>query len=112
MKKAFVVISVILCLFSVFTAFTAFADDGYRTNVVLTVEETTQYETKSQSLTQTDETTALKATENIVTTVTKDDSKFIKTGDSDILTAVILFILIALTVVVLWVTKKKYNTKE
>lgn len=112
MKKTFVVVSVILCLFSVFTAFTAFADDSYRTNVVLTVEETTQSETEYQMLIQTDETTALKATENIVTSVAKDDSKFIKTGDSDMMTEVILFILIASTVVVLWVTKKKYKIKE
>lgn len=112
MKKTFVVFCAILCLLSVFAAFTAFADDGYRTNIVLTIEETTQSATEIQNLTPTDETTALAATENITSTVAESDSQFIKTGESSILNTVIIVFLIALAAVVLWITKRKYQTKE
>ena len=111
MKKTLVVFCAILCLLSVFTVFTAFADDSYRTNVVLTIEETTQSSTEVQNLTPTDETTAVSATENITSTVTKSDSQFIKTGESNILNMVMIIFLIALAAVVLLITKRKYQTK-
>lgn len=112
MKKKLVVFCAILYLFSVFTVFTAFADDSNRTNVVLTIEETTQSATEAQNLTPTDETTAVSATKNIASTVTKSDSQFIKTGESNILNMVIIIFLIALAAVVLLITKRKYQKKE
>ncbi len=121
MKKLIVVITTALSVLLICSIFTAFAENSFRTNVVLTIEETTYISTNTQEVTQNstlqtyvskplsaiESTNADNTQSSAELNVQSRDKTFLRTGSNIAFASVAAcFVMVISIVAVLWITKR------
>lgn len=121
MKKLIVVITSALSVLLICSIFTAFAENSFRTKVVLTIEETTYSSTNTQKVTQNstlqtyvskplsaiESTNADNTQSSAELNVQSRDKTFLRTGSNMAFASVAAFFVMVISIVaVLWITKR------
>ncbi len=121
MKKLIVVITAALSVLLICSIFTAFAENSFRTKVVLTIEETTYSSTNTQEVTQNstlqtyvskplsaiESTNADNTQSSAELNVQSRDKTFLRTGSNIAFASVAAFFVMVISIVaVLWITKR------